>query len=205
LLSISGAGRVWDRREIACVAPSACRPAQACEHPSTKNAFTEGVPEEVVLFVKRRCPMVRTLIPLGETFPRTFARFENEMNEMMEGFLGRGEPRWIPEPFVPTANLVETENELEVTIDLPGLKPEEVKVELREGHLWVTGERKEETEEKGKTFHRMERRYGAFRRVILLPAPVNEEKVEAEFRDGVLKVRLPKIEEVKPRHIAVKS
>jgi HSP20 family protein len=142
---------------------------------------------------------------MGEMLPRTFTRFENEMNRMLEGFLGRSEPRWLPEPFVPTVNLLETENELEVTLDLPGLKPEEVKVELREGHLFVSGERKEEAEEEGKTFHRMERRYGAFRRVILLPAPVNEEKVEAEFREGVLKVKLPKIEEVKPKHIEVKA
>jgi HSP20 family protein len=149
--------------------------------------------------------MLPALIPLGETFPRTFTRFENEMNRMLEGFLGRDEPRWIREPFVPSANLVETENELEVTLDLPGLKPEEVTVELREGHLWVAGERKEEVEEKGKTFHKMERRYGAFRRAIPLPAPVVAEKVEAEFRHGVLKVRLPKIEEVKPKHIEVKA
>jgi HSP20 family protein len=142
---------------------------------------------------------------MGETIPRTFARFENEMDRMMESIFGRGERRWIPEPFVPYVNLVETENELEVTVDLPGLKAEEVKVELREGHLFVSGERKEEMEEEGKTFHRRERRYGAFRRVILLPTPVKEEKVEAEFREGVLRVKFPKIEEVKPKHIEVKK
>jgi len=127
------------------------------------------------------------------------------MDKMMEEFFGKAEPRWIAERFVPTANLVETENEFEVTLDLPGLKPEEVNVELREGALWITGERKEETEEKGKTFHRMERRYGAFRRVIPLPAAVEEEKVAAEFHHGVLTVKLPKCEEVKPKHIEVKA
>jgi HSP20 family protein len=128
------------------------------------------------------------------------------MDKMMEDFFGRRElPTWIGETFVPTANLVETENEFEVTIDLPGLKPEEVNLELREGALWITGERKEETEEKGKTFHRMERRYGSFRRVIPLPASVEEGKVEAEFRHGVLSVKLPKSEEIKPKHIEVKA
>jgi HSP20 family protein len=78
-----------------------------------------------------------------------------------------------------------------------------VNLELREGALWITGERKEEKEEKEKTFHRMERRYGAFRRVIPLPASVNEDKVAAEFHHGVLSVRLPKAEEAKPRHIEV--
>jgi HSP20 family protein len=149
--------------------------------------------------------MVRSLIPWGETLPRPFVRFENEMNKMLEEFFGRREPIEIMETFVPMANLVETENEFEVTLDLPGLKPEEVNVELREGALWVSGERKEEKEEKGKTFHRMERRYGAFRRVIPLPTEVKEEKIEAEFHNGVLKVKLPKSEEVKPKHIEVKS
>ena len=127
------------------------------------------------------------------------------MDQMIEDVFGRREPMWIRETFVPRANLVETENELTVTVDLPGLKPEEVKLELREGALWITGERKEEKEENGKTFHRTERSYGAFRRVIDLPTTVNEEKVEAEFRDGVLSVKLPKAEEVKPKHIEVKS
>ncbi len=150
--------------------------------------------------------MLRSLIPWEETFPRTFSRFENEMDKMMEDFFGRRElPVWGGEKFVPTANLVERENEFEITLDLPGLKPEEVNLELREGALWITGERKEETEEKGKTFHRMERRYGSFRRVIPLPATVKEEKVEAEFRHGVLTVKLPKSEEIKPKHIEVKE
>jgi HSP20 family protein len=147
--------------------------------------------------------MLRSLIPWGETRP--LVRFENEMNKMLEEFFGRREPLEVIEPFVPAANLVETENEFEVTLELPGLKPEEVKVELREGALWVSGERKEEKEEKGKTFHRMERRYGEFRRVIPLPSEVKEEKIEAEFHNGVLKIKLPKSEEVKPRHIEVKS
>jgi HSP20 family protein len=145
------------------------------------------------------------MIPWRETVPRPFVRFENEMNKMLEEFFGRREPMEITETFVPAANLVETENEFEVTLELPGLKPEEVNVELREGALWVSGERKEEKEEKGKTFHRMERRYGAFRRVIPLPMEVKEEKVEAEFHNGILKVKLPKSEEVKPKHIEVKS
>ena len=152
--------------------------------------------------------MVRSLIPWKEMLPGipgTFSRFEEEMDRMMEGVFGRREPVWIPEKFVPRTDLVETESELTVTVDLPGLKPEEVKLELREGALWVTGERKEEKEEKGKTFHRIERFYGTFRRVIALPTTVNEEKVEAEFHDGVLTVKLPKAEEVKPKHIEVKK
>jgi HSP20 family protein len=149
--------------------------------------------------------MLRSLVPWTETLPRTFSRVEDEMDKMIEDFWGGRELPWKTERFIPTANLVERDDEFEVTIDLPGMKPEEVNLELREGALWITGERKEEKEEKGKTFHRMERRYGSFRRVIPLPALVKEDKVEAEFRHGVLTVKLPKSEEIKPKHIPVKE
>jgi HSP20 family protein len=100
--------------------------------------------------------------------------------------------------------MTESEKAVEVTVELPGLKPEEVKVELREGMLWITGEKKEEKEEKGKTFHRIERRAGAFRRVFELPMKVEEGKVEAKFNEGVLKITLPKVEEVAPKKIEIK-
>jgi HSP20 family protein len=99
--------------------------------------------------------------------------------------------------------MVENENEFQVTVELPGLKPEEFNVEVKNGELWITGEKKEETEEKGKTFHRLERRYGEFTRVLPLPATVDEGKVEAKLDGGVLTVRVPKTEEAKPRHVPV--
>jgi HSP20 family protein len=107
--------------------------------------------------------------------------------------------------FVPEANVIETDKAVEVTMELPGMKPEEVKVEMTDGRLCVSGEKREEKEEKGKTFHRMERRAGAFRRLIRLPAAVEEAKAEATFVEGVLKVALPKSREAAPRAIPVKA
>jgi HSP20 family protein len=107
--------------------------------------------------------------------------------------------------FLPEANMVETDKAVEVTVELPGMKPEEVKVEIREGNLWITGEKKEEKEDKGKTFHRIERRAGMFRRVFPLPVEVVEGKVDARFVEGVLKITLPKAEKVAPKHIEVKG
>jgi HSP20 family protein len=100
--------------------------------------------------------------------------------------------------------VAETDAALEVTVELPGMKPDDFKVEVHNGNLWITGEKKEEKEEKGKTFHRYERHFGAFRRIVPLPTTVKAEKVDAIYRDGVLKVALPKTEEVKPKAIPVK-
>lgn len=139
------------------------------------------------------------MVPSLERSPlRPLIRFEREMENLMERLGG-----W--EGFEPKVNVAETEKEFEITAELPGLKPEEVTVEIRNGDLWISGERKEEKEEKGKTWHRVERRYGEFRRTIPLPEAVAKEKVEATFSEGVLKVIVPKTEEAKPRHIEVKA
>jgi HSP20 family protein len=80
----------------------------------------------------------------------------------MNRIMGTEEGRWpVWAGFTPTFNLAETEVGFEVTMELPGMKPEEFKVEVKNGELWVTGEKKEEKEEKGKTFHRVERTYGS--------------------------------------------
>jgi HSP20 family protein len=145
--------------------------------------------------------MPTSLIPRGWTRP--MVRFEREMDELFNRFFGEREI--VPEVLVPKANLAETDKAFEVTLELPGIKPEEVKVELRNGELWISGEKKEEKEEKGKTYHRIERRYGEFRRTVALPAVVKESAVDAQFKDGVLRVTLPKVEQVLPKKIEVKS
>ena len=122
----------------------------------------------------------------------------------MERLFAPEEGRWLTE-FTPAVNVAETETGFEVTLELPGMKAEEFKVELHNGELWVTGEKREEKEEKGKTFHRVERSYGQFRRAIPLPGAVCEEKIAAEYKEGVLKILIPKSEEAKPRHIEVKG
>jgi HSP20 family protein len=109
------------------------------------------------------------------------------------------------ERFVPVSNLAETDVHYEVTVELPGMKPEDFKVELIDGELWVTGERKEETEKTDKTFHCIERKYGEFRRVFKLPAAVDVEHVTAEYKEGILRITVPKIAEAKPRRVEVKA
>lgn len=148
--------------------------------------------------------MLRTLVPRTERLPRPLIRFEREMENLIDRFFTPEEERWLT-GFAPAANVAETETGYEVTMELPGLKPEEFRVEMKEGKLWVSGEKKEEKEEKGKTYHRVERTYGEFRRVIPLPGKVAEEKIEAEYKEGVLTVKIPKTEEEKPHIVPVKG
>jgi HSP20 family protein len=137
-------------------------------------------------------------VPRLPDFEADFPRWMTEVFGPEAGAFGRNGK------FLPEANIVETEKAVEVTVELPGMKPEDVKVEIKENALWITGEKKEEKEEKGKTFHQIERRAGMFRRIFHLPVEVMEEKVDARFTEGVLKITLPRAEKVAPKHIEIK-
>jgi len=134
--------------------------------------------------------------------PALLDDFRKEVGRLMEGVLDWDD---TSRAFAPSMNVAETESGYEVTIDLPGMKPEDVEIEIKEGQLWVSGERKQEAEEKGKTFHRIERRIGRFRRVVPLGANVDVDKVEARYRDGVLTIEVPKSDVARARRVQVKS
>ena len=106
--------------------------------------------------------------------------------------------------WAPAVDIQETDKEYVIKADLPEVKKEDVKVEFEGGVLAVEGERRQEKEEKGKTFHKIERGYGKFVRRFSLPTEVDGTKVSAEFKDGVLSVHLPKAPDSKPKAIAVK-
>lgn len=144
--------------------------------------------------------------PWLDRLPKPLARLERDFEQLMERFFGSAAERYMGAAcFVPSASLAETEHEYEVTLELPGVKREEVRVELRHGDLWISGEKREEKKEKGKTFHRVEHSYGDFHRVIPLPGTVDEDRIEARYQDGVLKIILPKTEEAQPKQIEIKS
>jgi HSP20 family protein len=150
---------------------------------------------------------MRGLIPWGGAMVEK--DFDMLLNRMFDRWAPVFRPTtWMEEmgaTFAPQANLVETPAAYEVTAELPGMKPEEFSVELKDGALWITGEKQEEHKTEGKTFHRVERRSGKFQRMFELPAAVKEDAILAEFKEGVLKVTVPKAEEVKPKPIAVKT
>jgi HSP20 family protein len=105
----------------------------------------------------------------------------------------------------PRVNLAETENEYLVTVELPGMTRDEINVEFVQGDLWITGERRQASEEKGKTWHRMESLYGSFRRMIRLGDAVDGASVDAEYKEGVLLITVRKAEVAKPHRIEIRG
>lgn len=149
--------------------------------------------------------MARTMVPWTERLPRTLGQLERDFGRFFQGFISE-EDRWALEgKFVPMVNIAESADAVEVTVELPGMNAEDFAVEIKNGSLWISGEKREEKEEKGKAFHRMERTYGEFRRVIPLPATVAEDKVTADYKAGVLCVTVPKTAEARPRKVEVKA
>ncbi len=148
--------------------------------------------------------MFRSMIPWRERFPVTVPRLEREMEDLMERFWGNGGD-WQLTRFTPSLNVSETDEVYTVSAELPGLKPEDVNVEFSAGALWISGNKQEESERKGETFHRVERRHGEFRRMVQLPTAVEENKVEAKFEHGVLTITVPKSKEAQAKRIPIKS
>ncbi len=150
--------------------------------------------------------MTRTLAPRTsrEHLP-TWPALREEMEDLVSRFLGNGEEAWPAGRMMPAVDLSETANALEARVDLPGVKPKEIDIQVSGNLLTISGEKKEEKEEKGKTFHRVERHSGSFSRTMTLPCAVNEDEVAAEYRDGVLTITLPKCEQAKSRKITIKT
>jgi HSP20 family protein len=132
-----------------------------------------------------------------------FRALQEEVDDLLNRFSNDFDAEWMVRPFAPAADLSETTDAVQVRIDVPGMEPKDIDIEVRGNQLHVTGERKEEREEKGKTWHRAERRTGSFSRMIALPCDVRDERAKAEYANGVLTVTLPKTEEAKPHKVKV--
>jgi HSP20 family protein len=106
--------------------------------------------------------------------------------------------------WAPRVDIAETEKAFVIKAEIPEVKKEDVKVIVDNGVLTIRGERKQEREEKGKKYHRVERYYGSFTRSFTLPDNVDETKIKATFKDGMLNLQIEKTEEAKPKTIEVK-
>lgn len=107
--------------------------------------------------------------------------------------------------FVPAVELSENDHSYTVTVEVPGVNKDDVHVDLHEGMLVIHGEKKSEREEKKERGRYIERSYGSFSRSFTLPADANADRLEASFKDGVLKIVVPRSEAAKPRQIAIKG
>ena len=128
--------------------------------------------------------------------------FSSEVNRLFNTLFGpengQAQQRWVP-----AMDLVEADDEFVLKADLPGLTEDDVSIEVRDNALTISGERKSESEQKGRGWYRVEREFGRFSRSLTLPEGVNADSIGASFENGVLEVRIPKPEQPKPRRIQI--
>lgn len=152
-------------------------------------------------------PFVPTSLFPG--FPRSLSEFDKRANELMAAAFA-GQPEFASIDWFPAVNVSESETEFAVTAELPGMTAKDVTVDFCDGTLTIRGEKAEEETKKedDRKFYRWERQFGLFQRSFPFPGGIDESKIAAEFKDGVLKVLLPKAEAAKVKHheipIAVK-
>ena len=138
---------------------------------------------------------------------KDLATVQDRMNRMFNDVWGRtraGDEDYISGSWMPSVDVRETKDALEIAAELPGLEPKDVEVSVENGILTLRGSRQFEKATEGETYHRVERAYGSFERSFSLPTNVDSEKVKAVYRHGVLHLTLPKREEAKPKSIAIK-
>ena len=150
---------------------------------------------------------LQTWKPFKELAPfRDFEKMRKEMDRLWDSFFEGGLRRrtegaveWLP-----SLDIAETKNELVVKCEIPGMDPKDIDISLSDGMLTIKGEKKQEREEKEADYHLVERSYGAFTRSVQLPKEVRSDKISAFYKNGVLKITLPKSEEVQKKEIKIK-
>ena len=144
--------------------------------------------------------------PFREMAPvRDFDRMRQEMDRFWDTFMPtvfkktEDSGEWLP-----SLDVSETKNEIVVKAEVPGMDPKDIDISLSNGTLTIKGEKKQEREEKEEDYHLVERSYGSFMRSIMLPTEVKQDKINASYKNGVLKVILPKSEEAKKKEVKIK-
>lgn len=134
----------------------------------------------------------------------TLTGFRGELDRLFDSFFHEMTP-WRERGFGPLLDVEETDKEIHVRAEIPGVKPEEFDISIAGGTLVISGEKKESEEKLEKGYVYQERRYGTFRREVALPTAVDETNVQADYKDGVLAITLKKSEQALPRKIQVKA
>ena len=153
---------------------------------------------------------MKSLIPVGrdsslartDTNPLTM--LQQEVDRLFDGF-SRSLSGFSPRTLMPSIDLAETDKEIELTAELPGMEEKDVQLNVVDNHLTIRGEKKNQREEKEKDYHLVERHYGSFTRTVELPPGVNPDSIKAVMSKGVLKVTVPKPAPAQTRKIEVKT
>jgi HSP20 family protein len=128
---------------------------------------------------------------------------QHEMNRFFDEFFGEGRAELAEGAWMPSVDVSETDTEMKVRAELPGMTQDDIELNLQDNVLTLKGEKKQEKKEGKEDYHRMECCYGSFTRSFTLPASVEQDKVQASFKDGILEITLPKSEETKPKKISI--
>jgi len=134
---------------------------------------------------------------------RNMSDIHGEVNRLFESFLGRPAAEAAVRAWVPAVDIGETKDDLILSFELPGVTDKDVSLSITGDLLTLKGERSANRDAKDESVYHVERVYGKFERSVQLPMPVQADKVKATYRDGVLEVKLPKVEEVKPKAIKI--
>jgi len=138
----------------------------------------------------------------GDVFGE-LTRMQEEMNRFFDDFFGEQRRGLAEGAWLPSVDVSETDSELMVRAELPGMSHEDIEINVQDNILTLKGEKKQEKKEEKENFHRLERSYGSFSRSFSLPTGVKPDDIKATFKDGVLQVTMPKAEEAKTKKIAI--
>lgn len=144
-----------------------------------------------------------TLLPLRQERSE-LARIHRDMDDLFGTFFG-GMPAWAERQVWPAINISETDSDVTVKAEVPGCRAEDIDISVQGNTLSISGQKKQEKEEKEKGYYYAERSYGSFRRDLTLPSEVEHNKIDAAYKDGILTIKMPKSEKAKAVKVKVKS
>lgn len=137
---------------------------------------------------------------------KDFISLRDRMNKMFEDMVieSKGEEKdMMTGSWIPAVDIYETENEVVLSAEVPGINEKDIEIKVEDDNLTLKGERKFEKETREDNYHRIERSYGSFFRSFALPSYVDQDGIGAEYDNGVLKIRMPKRSELKPRKVRI--
>jgi HSP20 family protein len=136
---------------------------------------------------------------------QTLRRLNSVLDEAFGNWPFQQESGSITSSWYPACDVFEDKESVKIVAELPGVKPEDVKLSLENNLLTIRGEKKQEAEERSERVHRYERSYGTFERAFVLPSTVDGDKISAEYQNGILTIVVPKAERARPREIPVRT